>query len=1078
MKSFWKKGFCLLLCLVMLAGLFPTALAEGELCTVYFVSNGGQYTEPITAEAGSEISLPLPRWRGHAFLGWALEDGGEAAYQAGESLVLTETMNLYALWRQSRSLGLQAYPVGSMSNNLTIRVPKGSSAELAVNASVYEGGLSYEWECNNTDCAQLPTKEENLSSWTLRNVDTFYDISCAVWDDEGNVVYIYFFVGPDTGLWARAEGDDQYVERCVQKGENVTLTVEAGVEEGGLHFHWFSGDLDPSLLPEDDQTRSVTINNVDRYFWITCRVEDDYGNFEDVTFEISTDLGLEVYAAGTKSQYKRCTVQRGENVILAVDARVNEGSLRYVWECYDGLDPSLLPADDSTSSFTLFNVDHSHQIYCYVYDQENNYKFVHFDIHTDLGLKAYVAGTKEQYAEYSVDLGGSVPLAVDAEVAEGGLRYYWFAEDGSPEGLPTDDKTSSFTVKNVQQRYQIHCEVVDDDNNSEVVGFTVYPKTGLEAWIVGTSSNYKRYSVEYGGSVPLAVEGKTNAGQLHYRWICEEGDPSVLPKDDKTSSFTIDNVDRRYSIRCDVTDDLGVLISLYMEIDINNALKAVAAGTETSQIFFFENTAPQTLAVEASARVGELSYQWMVSEKDRIYYYDDLPDANSASLEVDAIDRVCNYRCEVTDIYGSSQYVTFCFRPGMLQEIFLGQEAELESDPDLGEIFVCFTPEVTGYYSLKSAEGDPNAWILLPGRDYYEDLPCQIFLEEGITYPFIISSQQYDFSLHLTIQNSGFTSFEELKALLASSKEGDRLSYSGSDESFTIPENLVIPSGRSVMMNSTGVTVAAGAKLTLEEDSELYCGDVTILGAVENGGVLDCYSITGRDKIHQGETGLVIFTILVQDKEKLYTALDTAAADQDTQVFYEINVMQDLTIDKDLCVPAYTIIYSSRTVTLAPGVTLEISDGENSMLYLYGNGHLRVQGTLRNQGVVRLFGSETLILEEGGVYTGDGEIRAYSWYGSENEYFPWLSLPEYSGYMVSTENDEYILRKRPPLVAGDVTWDGSINTRDLLCLRKHLIGLKPEQAVLAPDVNGDGAVNILDLVRLRKILAANALAQN
>ena len=61
----------------------------------------------------------------------------------------------------------------------------------------------------------------------------------------------------------------------------------------------------------------------------------------------------------------------------------------------------------------------------------------------------------------------------------------------------------------------------------------------------------------------------------------------------------------------------------------------------------------------------------------------------------------------------------------------------------------------------------------------------------------------------------------------------------------------------------------------------------------------------------------------------------------------------------------------------------------------------------------------------------------------------------------------------PPASPGDLNRDGSVNTLDLLVMRKYLVAL-PIEGIFdeaAADVNGDGRIDILDLVRLRKVLA-------
>ena len=1353
MKNGWKKTLSLLLCLVLLAGLFPAALAEGEMCTVTFSTDGGHYLNPITAEKDSEITLPKAVWDDHYFLGWSLEYNGTVAYQAGDTLVLTEDTSLYAIWRDSQPLGLYAYWADTGESYAETTVPLNGSITLRVEAGVSAGELSYEWSCYGMDPSLLPGESSNI--FTIDVVDKHYTVECTVRDMEGNTKWLYYVISPDTGLWARAAGSgtnretvsvsvggsatltveagvdlgglryewhradypytsfpdiegntltlenvnermriycyvyddygnnetvqfelvvdtgfwacsassgreyelvsvpigesvtltveagvntgelhsrwyryvngssetlaqdvltltvdnieqytyiycavnddygnsktitfqvspdsglwaraagtsDTYAEITVKKGENVTLTVEAGVDVGDLHYEWYCEDLDPALLPTDDSTASITIPGVEKHCSVSCNVSDDYGNTEYISFSISTDTGLQAWAAGTNSGYVEYTIQKGDNVTLAVEARVDEGELRYRWGSSQQEIRKLLPQDEKTPSFTLENLRQPCYIYCNVYDDEGNSKNVAFRIYTDTGLTAYVAGTQTNYMEYRVPSGESVTLAVDARVNEGGLRYRWYCNDDVPAELPTDESTTSFTISKVEKSYEIRCQVFDDDGNSKTVFFDVYPDTGLKAWIEGadegasykeyhvplgdsltlsvkaetdggnlhyrwdcfegvapglptddqTSSftitevkgyayircrvsddlggrvdlymevnvdtglkawiegsyegaNYKNYSVPLGDSLTLSVKAETDGGNLHYRWDCFEGVAPGLPTDDQTSSFTITEVKGYAYIRCRVSDDLGGRVDLYMAVNVDNGLKAYAAGTERTNVYYFDSSAPQTLAVEASADQGDLTYIWRVRTRSdgRQQLSGDGP-----SLFVGPVTEDREYSCEVTDIYGNRVTVLFNFRPGMATALPLRTETTVASDPFWGELYVSFTPETTGRYALKRAADDPEAWCYCSEQteSYWMYLPTSFSLEAGKTYYFAINSDENAFTLHLTMDRSGFRTFEELQAMLETSISGDRLYYEGSDDPFVIPSDLTIPSGVYVYCSTVGVEIAANAVLTVEEGGLLYCDDLHVKGSAQNNGQISCSAVSGEDKIAYGEDGYLCMYATVETEEELRSAVEQAATKTNPHVYYDITATEAFTITRDLTIPSYTYLSFEGTVTLAPGVTLEISDSPESWIQIYGKGQLRVQGTLRNNGAIGLYTTNALVLENGGRYCGDGFIEAYAGYGKAKDYFPWAFEPEYSDYEITTEGNWYYLRKKIAAEPGDVNGDGSINSKDLLLLRKLLVGLPADDKIVAPDVNGDGSLDLRDLVRLRKLLAAQS----
>lgn len=596
----------------------------------------------------------------------------------------------------------------------------------------------------------------------------------------------------------------------------------------------------------------------------------------------------------------------------------------------------------------------------------------------------------------------------------------------------------------------------------------------LRACVAGTNARYIVAKVYQGGSYTMSVDASVDEGGIRYRWSCaDEYYASMLPTDESTDYVWLSNIQRKVYVSCQVLDDEDNSIVLGFTIKPDTGLTATVEYMDTQMIYLYACDRSQYLAVEAESEEGEVSYQWQKSTRSQIHTYQDLEGETESSLTVDATTEACNYRCLVTDGLGGEETVYFYLRPDSLaKDLPYNTKTAFESDPELGEITIRFQAERDGVYLLSTDAGDPTAYCLVPETSYSILLPFSFGSKAGILNYFTITGDTAEFSLHLTIRNKYYRTLNELKELLASCTSQDTFTYVGTEDPFVITEDLTIPAMVSLPFGEKGLTVADGAELMVGSDSTIACGTLTVDGAIQNNGDITCTSLSGKERIQSGENSKVYVSYLAETEEALHALLDQSAADPNPHFIFEALIQQPLTLTENLYIPAYTLLSVKNSVTVPQGVILEVSSQAEAKLQVINAGSILLQGTLRNNGGFWLYYPTGLVLEEGGLYCGNGVIQAPKWNGTVAEFFPWLSLPEYSDYTVSADGGWYFVSREVTAEPGDVNGDGSIDSKDLLLLRKMLIGLPPEDAIVAPDVNGDGSFDIRDLVRMRRILAA------
>ena len=181
-------------------------------------------------------------------------------------------------------------------------------------------------------------------------------------------------------------------------------------------------------------------------------------------------------------------------------------------------------------------------------------------------------------------------------------------------------------------------------------------------------------------------------------------------------------------------------------------------------------------------------------------------------------------------------------------------------------------------------------------------------------------------------------------------------------------------------------------------------------------------------------------------------------------------------------------VYESEQAVLAPNVDFYIN-GEKAIERTEQGGRC-----FERKFVIGSAGSLIGKVTSFGLETDDVFVRLYSEGSSEPAYETVVqgnvanySIPEISSgtYImkvskanhVTTEitvevGDDVMYQDAMIFLLGDITGDGSIDTRDLVRLMKYIAAGGESVIASNPDVNGDGVVTTIDLVRLMKIISA------
>lgn len=537
--------------------------------------------------------------------------------------------------------------------NSEITVAPGESATFTVVTSETTGTPAYQWyRFSEAMEREYPLEGETGASYTTGtqlNDGTYY---CVVSDPSGQEKKVEFVLKVDNAFEAEPVGSDSIQ---LDAGEAGTLTVTASCNAGTIAYRWWREDSEERRIIPGATGASLLITGTGKEEYYYCTVSDPYGHSAEIAFTVSSTHPLEASPVGETA----FTVRPGDSVTMKVQASGGSDSLVYQWyketryKTEWGSRSIYIPVGNGTDTLTIGAVDGPARYYCEITDEYDNSKSVRFNVSVDNELQAEADGMD---TDLTVQLNGSATLKVSANCYTGSLTYQWYKEYNNGQNWVTEtldgETEPELTISAPAKYTEYYCEIRDEYGSNAFVWFYVHIDNGFQAWADGDSS----IAVEPGGSATLRTMASCSQGELHYEWHHlvrytnedQELEPEDLILDGETANeLTVSSITRFEEYYCRVTDDYGNSENVWFTIVIENDFSMSYVG---SSYKYTTAGRPVTLAVRASCRNGELTYQWYNSSSD---YDEIIPDATTDSLTLENPVMDQTYICRISDMYGT-----------------------------------------------------------------------------------------------------------------------------------------------------------------------------------------------------------------------------------------------------------------------------------------------------------------------------------------------------------------------------------------------------------------------------------------
>ena len=501
--------------------------------------------------------------------------------------------------------------------NLLVGAGKEASMQVVVTADDMTG-LTSQWYDANWN------KIDGATQLTCNvKPDRNCSYVCRVEDKYGNLADVWFSITIDNEL-RLISADNGKTTYAVSPNDTVVLKVTATAKDTSkLTYRWYGSGVS-GTAPTDTDSYTVT---ADGRKYLYCEVHDQYGNYDEVSFDVYIENHLTAEAVG--STYR--TLTYGTETELEVTASADDPeSIRYQW-----YGPEFEEDDRPETSKISIKAEKAAEYHCRISDTYGNVETVYFNIGIDNQLQAQALNGQ---SSFGVAKGTKVTLEVDASAASGELSYRWYG------GYIDSDKETGKTLEITVDEYQNYtCKVTDIYGNYVWVYFHVYVENHL---VVENADETLELTAVPGEKVTLSVRATADEpDSIRYQWY-KSWNLDGMPK---TASYTF-TAEQAGWYQCKVYDTYGNEGTVYFQVSIDNSFEASAKGNTYITV---EPKKPVTMEVTASAASGTIQYQWY-DEND-----DPIDGATASSYTIASAEKSCEFYCRVTDDYGNGSTIWF-----------------------------------------------------------------------------------------------------------------------------------------------------------------------------------------------------------------------------------------------------------------------------------------------------------------------------------------------------------------------------------------------------------------------------------